>query len=636
MPILGEGAALADAVEPTLGDPSLLMWVGPDEALWNGRSADDVRTQVYQPLRALDPHTPFLLNHAPRASQSAPLSFDLLLPFFSMTQIAAMDIYPVPEGNGHSNLPGHGGLSAVGAYTDIMRDLVVRSLNPQPLMMVLLGAGLGKIPAEDWRILEPWVTTSIDAAALRVGVVCDLDGDGKQEVVVVSGATNHGVIDVYDFQRSAFGERERLALSPIFNVSQLRHLVCADMDGDQKQDLILAIDGGEAQQDIWVMKGSAPLLTQPALAMRYPQNAFTLDALRHMFAGDFDKDGCDDLALSYDYPDGKQSLLVLRPRCQGLSQTTEAETWYETDTVQLDLESWVHAVVGDFTGDGRTDLVFGRSEGTRTQLMLLNSSGNSFNAPQLVYDTSTATLDLSQAKLVASELDGGKHELVVAHGDELKVLESGATNSSFDSRGPWYQGTGLNGGEVLQLGGGDVDGDGLGDVVVFDFDSEGSLRLRLATSTGTKFAARDPQPSELRFMAFDALAHGSAGLVFWGQEFAPPGHVSWSRLEDLVQELKALPLAGNTLTRQKQNALYGWWSEDAPGLLLVALNETRESHTSEQRWVLPTGYDATIVKTWDAARRQFLSIESVTLSAGVVVDNRPMAPYAVRIYSLSR
>jgi len=46
----------------------------------------------------------------------------------------------------------------------------------------------------------------------------------------------------------------------------------------------------------------------------------------------------------------------------------------------------------------------------------------------------------------------------------------------------------------------------------------GGIRLRLGTSTGSYFGARDPAAAEMRFRAFNALAHGSAGLVFWCQQ----------------------------------------------------------------------------------------------------------------------
>ena len=130
------GDDIGPFVAPHLSMPNLVGWVGPDEALWNGTTVQTLESEFVAPLRAADPDRAILLNHAPRGSQAEPLAFDLLAPYLSLSDVALMDIYPVPEGNGHSALPAHPGLTAIGAHTDILRGLIEGSGRVQPLMMI--------------------------------------------------------------------------------------------------------------------------------------------------------------------------------------------------------------------------------------------------------------------------------------------------------------------------------------------------------------------------------------------------------------------------------------------------------------------------------------------------------------------
>ena len=630
-----EGDELDDWIATYLSEDNLIGWIGWDEPLWNGRTVDEFRELLLEPLRAVDPTRPVVINHAPRGSTEDPSNFDLILPWLELSDIVAMDIYPVPEGNGHSIIAGHTGLSAVGAHADVLADLVDRGGHPQPFLMVLLGGGLGRIPGEGWGMLEAWAT--LPSTEVRGIVGCDVDGDGESEVVIATGGEVGGVIRVFDFGVSPFGEAlPDVPIPADCEISGLVDLLCTDTDGDDRDDLVLLVDGGETRQDVWVAPARAGELESPTLRYRAAEPDVVLDVVRHGESGDFDGDGCGDVLISYDYPGDEQAFFMLPSECSGYpaADTYPAEVWYSTTVEALDLESWPLSTAADFRGTGRADLLLGRTTGGRTELLLLPSTGTSLGDPTLVFDESSEVLDLTGASIEAADVDGAAGlELIVAHGSQLSVLS--AEPPTFGTPALWYGGGDVDASSLIGVASGDIDGDGRADLALLDPGVGSGPRLRLATSTGSDFGARDPTLPGLRFMWYSALAHGAAGVISWGQGFASADDAVWSRLTDAAGEYAALSpsLAGPTVAREVDGARFAWWVTDHAGRLhLVELNEQRPRDDAGVSRPLPPDWSGTGVQLWDPSTRSFRADGAVTLSSDRVFDTRSMEPYGVRVY----
>lgn len=128
-----------------LGDePGLLCWESIDEPAWGGQNADGLY-DGYCFLRALDQQRPIWTNHAPRNLIST------LAHYNRATDIAGCDIYPVPPGCGHSNLPDRN-ISVVGAETDKSR-LSVNS--EKPVFMVIQGFGWAELSRREGGLDRP-------------------------------------------------------------------------------------------------------------------------------------------------------------------------------------------------------------------------------------------------------------------------------------------------------------------------------------------------------------------------------------------------------------------------------------------------------------------------------------------------
>ena len=154
----------------------------------------------------------------------------------------------------------------------------------------------------------------------------------------------------------------------------------------------------------------------------------------------------------------------------------------------------------DFTGDGKADIAvlydYGSSH-VRIWLMRANASGTGFNAPEMWYDSGSGGWDWKRSRIVAGDFTGdGIADLAVAYDYgrthmRIWTFPTNDTRTGFDPKilyydageGAWnvYGSTWLTG---------DVNGDGLDDVVAFtnDWNARVSTTMFL---TGTGMAPQE-------------------------------------------------------------------------------------------------------------------------------------------------
>ena len=136
-----------------------------------------------------------------------------------------------------------------------------------------------------------------------------------------------------------------------------------------------------------------------------------------------------------------------------------------------------------------------------------------------------------------------------------------------------------------------------------------------------------PNWLETRFMAYDAVCHGSNGIIYWGMAYSEVGDEIWDHLKRIAGELRDLtPVlldssyrrleAGNPALELHLMTYQGY-------NYLFALN-TRKDALSEAEVDLPDG--------WSAGRASILfENRSLDLAGGQLVDT--FQPYEVHIYT---
>jgi hypothetical protein len=208
--------------------------------------------------------------------------------------------------------------------------------------------------------------------------------------------------------------------------------------------------------------------------------------------GDFTGDGKSDVAVVYDLADLQTRFDVLTSTGSSFSAPA---VWYDSGPGNWD---WTRskAVVADYNGDGISDIgVLYNSGNAGTAFWVLLSTGSSFLAPQKWYDSGAGAWDWTASKPVAGDFTGdGKADIAVVYNagsltTNFYVLAS--SGSAFAAPQLWY-GSGAGNWEwaASKPIGGDFTGDGKADLTVLYNYPNTTTGFVTLTSTGSAFTKK--------------------------------------------------------------------------------------------------------------------------------------------------
>lgn len=211
-----------------------------------------------------------------------------------------------------------------------------------------------------------WSTTPGNWEFSRVRLQAgDFDGNGRDDLAAWYDYAD-GSDALFTFTsdaQGAFAPVQRWSSAPgNWSTAQSKY-VTGDFNGDGRDDVgVLYTYGGNAVKFWTFLANPSGGFDGAKLAWDHPTWGSWDRTDPH--AGDFDGDGLDDVALWYDYPDGRDSVYVFKGNKDGTvtgspnAALTSPAGWLMRDQMKI--------VVADYTGDGRDDLatMYGYTDGT--------------------------------------------------------------------------------------------------------------------------------------------------------------------------------------------------------------------------------------------------------------------------------
>ncbi len=303
----------------------------------------------------------------------------------------------------------------------------------------------------------------------------DLDGDGYDDVVV-GGRDFGGYVGIaYVFPGSATGPGDEadatLTGSDVYDY--LGDIVgpAGDVDGDGYDDLLVASENCASSAGCaWIhLGGEGGVATTASTTLTGPSSNDYL-GYASAPAGDRDGDGYDDLLVSA-YSANTGGEVYLYPGSSTGLSSTPSTTW----TLGVGLYDFGHGLaVGDYDGDGHTDLAVGASRYDYYEGAVFTYQGDAASIGTDVWATLPGALSSYFGyTLVTDDFDGdGRDDLVVgapsySYGDGIAYVYYGTADGLPTSADHTLTEYDYDGGFGLAMAAvGDLTGDGYGDLAV--------------------------------------------------------------------------------------------------------------------------------------------------------------------------
>ncbi|MDZ7608445.1 MAG: FG-GAP-like repeat-containing protein [Cyclobacteriaceae bacterium] len=308
---------------------------------------------------------------------------------------------------------------------------------------------------------------------------CDFNGDGLNDVVATNNTDDVGSTSITAYQNitqtSEYEIKFQKINDPNLNTGKgARNIVCGDLDGDGKPELVVGKGGGNADR-IYIFKNvsTTSIKFNTPITVLLSENV-TNSTTRRLRIHDIDKDGKPDIIMS---DQGKGNIYIFQ------NKSTASAIDFPSSARQV-LPSGAGSLVGldvaDINGDNKPEIV---CNSDKSDVFIFQNK----SVPGTITMAAPQKISISGATLVNMKIgdldnDGDKDIVVTNLVNNIFILvnSGNATSYSFSStklietgRAPWG----------LDLG--DINGDGLTDIIVATTDAAEKLTMLINTSSGT-------------------------------------------------------------------------------------------------------------------------------------------------------
>lgn len=305
----------------------------------------------------------------------------------------------------------------------------------------------------------------------------DFDGDGRTDLAAVGGTGWASIPVAFSRGDGSFHvTNNTVANFPGYATAASAKLIAGDFNKDGRDDLALTGVSGWTTLPVAFSVGDGNFNTTNLGIVDFAAWAPSGTPL----AGDFDGDGATDIALVA--RSGATNIPIAFSNRDG---TFRVVNEFVADFPGLSAQSGVRAVAGDFDGDGDDDIAIAGNPSWTTVPVAFSNKTGTFNVTNLGADYFTYYAAEPAARLRAADFDGdGKDDLVVAGGPSwpwtihARSLGNGSFSASWRDVGGSFP-SWANEGSVFA---GDFNADGRADLALARIGGGGWASVPVALS----------------------------------------------------------------------------------------------------------------------------------------------------------
>lgn len=313
-------------------------------------------------------------------------------------------------------------------------DLLLRPTGPGHAAYLLTANGDGSFANEQTVTNAYLMTPTRWVTSLRDAQVADLDGDGRDDLLLAGKTANESSVWLRGQLGGGFQNRQNISsmfgATPAHWAQDQRRALVADFNADGADDTLL--QGRDATRPTYLLMsdgagGFAPIADVSALY--WMNQAKWADAYREAIAGDFNGDGAADVLLR-SRALGHATYLLSGDGSGGFDHEVTLDTAADM-TPQLWLVSARQAHVGDFNGDGADDLLLQPRADAYGPTLLLPGSPTGFRTVRAITEAQTLGLETwltTHSELTVADWDGDGAEDLLLRGRDGAVVQDPLLN----------------------------------------------------------------------------------------------------------------------------------------------------------------------------------------------------------------
>jgi hypothetical protein len=255
----------------------------------------------------------------------------------------------------------------------------------------------------------------------------DFNGDGYGDVAAMYDYGN-GKIGIWSFESNGTKMTARLIYEGAYgnwNVSATRFVVAGDFNKDGYEDIAAMYDYGNGYMAIWSFESKNGKLVPRIIYQGAPGN-WDVSATKFVTVGDFNNDNNPDVAAMYDYGSGKMGVWSF----EDLGGILKPRVIYMGANGNWDISSTRSVISGDFNKDGIDDLaaIYSYSNG-RVGTWGFHSNGTSL-IPKLDYLSPEGHWLIDDIKFInAGNYSGNQDEISLFY--DLRNSNIGLINEGY-------------------------------------------------------------------------------------------------------------------------------------------------------------------------------------------------------------